>query len=171
VRRRCLPHDIRGLDHAIIAVSDWDRSTAFYRDVLGADVIDRGDGLVCFRLGETQLNVHGPGFFPDTNVARLPVRPGNSDRQRFLRHRPPGPGRTASVKPSHAYDPDLHETGSVAASGRCSHHEARDGGPEGCSGAAVVSFEDHPGHWQAGCARALAELVETGDIEPLGQGA
>jgi catechol 2,3-dioxygenase-like lactoylglutathione lyase family enzyme len=25
-------------DHCVIAVSDWDRSNAFYRDVLGAEV-------------------------------------------------------------------------------------------------------------------------------------
>jgi hypothetical protein len=75
------------------------------------------------------------------------------------------------VKPSHAYDPDLHEAGSVAASGRCSHHESREDEADLCSGTAVVSFEDHPGHWQAGCERALQELVESGDIEPLGQGA
>ena len=70
--------DIR-LDHVVIAVSDWDRSTDFYRAVVGAEVIDRGAGRVCFRIGETQLNVHGPGFYPKANVARLPVRPGNSD--------------------------------------------------------------------------------------------
>ncbi len=70
---------VLGLDHVIIAVSDWDRSTSVYRDVLGAEVVDRGHGRVCFRLGQTQLNVHGPGFFPDSNVARVPVRPGNSD--------------------------------------------------------------------------------------------
>jgi catechol 2,3-dioxygenase-like lactoylglutathione lyase family enzyme len=67
------------LDHVVIAVSDWESTTDFYRRVIGADVIDRGAGRVCFRVGDTQLNVHGPGFFPDTNVARLPVRPGNSD--------------------------------------------------------------------------------------------
>jgi catechol 2,3-dioxygenase-like lactoylglutathione lyase family enzyme len=27
------------LDHTVIAVSDWDRSIAFYRDVLGAEVL------------------------------------------------------------------------------------------------------------------------------------
>ena len=70
--------DIR-LDHVVIAVSDWDRSTDFYRAVVGAEVIDRGAGRVCFRIGETQLNVHGPGIYPKANVARLPVRPGNSD--------------------------------------------------------------------------------------------
>ncbi len=32
------------LDHVVIAVSDWERSNAFYRDVLGAELIelDRG---------------------------------------------------------------------------------------------------------------------------------
>jgi hypothetical protein len=75
------------------------------------------------------------------------------------------------VKPSHAYDPDLHEAGSVAASGRCSHHDSRGDEADRCSRTAVVSFEDRPGHWQAGCERALQELVDSGDIEPLGQGA
>jgi catechol 2,3-dioxygenase-like lactoylglutathione lyase family enzyme len=32
------------LDHVVIAVSDWDRSIAFYRDVLGAQVIEDPDG-------------------------------------------------------------------------------------------------------------------------------
>ena len=67
------------LDHVIIAVSDWTRSTEFYRTVIGAEVIERGADRVCFRVGESQLNVHGPGFVPTTNVARFPVRPGNSD--------------------------------------------------------------------------------------------
>jgi catechol 2,3-dioxygenase-like lactoylglutathione lyase family enzyme len=65
-----------GLDHVIIAVPDWGRSADFYRRVVGAEVIDSGTGRVCFRIGETQLNVHGPGFYPETNVARFPVRPG-----------------------------------------------------------------------------------------------
>ena len=34
---------------------------------------------VAYRLGDTQLNVHGPGVDVSGNVARLPVRPGNSD--------------------------------------------------------------------------------------------
>lgn len=75
------------------------------------------------------------------------------------------------MNPSHTYDPDLHDAGSVAASGRCSHHESRDDPRHPCSGVAVVSFQDENGHWQAGCAHALEELVDGGDIEPLGQGA
>ncbi len=65
------------LDHCVIHISDWDASNAFYRDVLGAELIARGAGWA-YRFGEQQLNVHGPGVDPDP-VARLPVQPGNSD--------------------------------------------------------------------------------------------
>jgi catechol 2,3-dioxygenase-like lactoylglutathione lyase family enzyme len=65
------------LDHTVIAVTDWERSNAFYRDVLRADVVERGAGFV-YRFGAQQLNVHGPGVKPDP-VAADPVRPGNSD--------------------------------------------------------------------------------------------
>ncbi len=64
-------------DHVVIAVSDWDRANAFYRDVLGAELIARGPGWV-YRFGAQQLNVHGPGVDADP-VAADPVRPGNSD--------------------------------------------------------------------------------------------
>jgi catechol 2,3-dioxygenase-like lactoylglutathione lyase family enzyme len=68
---------IVGIDHCVIAVSDWDRSNAFYRDVVGAELVPRGAGWV-YRIGDQFLSVHGPGF--DTRwVARDPVRPGNSD--------------------------------------------------------------------------------------------
>ena len=65
------------LDHAVIAVSDWDASNGFYRDVLGAEVIERG-GRVAYRFGDQQLNVHGPGVDPRP-VARRPGGPGSAD--------------------------------------------------------------------------------------------
>jgi catechol 2,3-dioxygenase-like lactoylglutathione lyase family enzyme len=65
------------LDHCVVHVSDWERSNAFYRDVLGAEVIPRPAGFV-YRFGTVQLNLHGPGVKP-AEVARLPVQPGNSD--------------------------------------------------------------------------------------------
>jgi catechol 2,3-dioxygenase-like lactoylglutathione lyase family enzyme len=65
------------LDHCVIHVSDWDRANAFYRDVLGAEVIPRGAGFA-YRLGPVQLNAHGPGV-QAAPLARLPVAPGNSD--------------------------------------------------------------------------------------------
>jgi catechol 2,3-dioxygenase-like lactoylglutathione lyase family enzyme len=65
------------LDHCVVHVSDWERSNAFYRDVLGAELVARPKGWA-YRFGTTQLNLHGPGFKP-AEVARLPVQPGNSD--------------------------------------------------------------------------------------------
>jgi catechol 2,3-dioxygenase-like lactoylglutathione lyase family enzyme len=65
------------LDHCVIHVSDWEKSNAFYRDVMGAEVIARGQGWV-YRFGKTQLNLHGPGLIP-VPVAKFPVQPGNSD--------------------------------------------------------------------------------------------
>jgi catechol 2,3-dioxygenase-like lactoylglutathione lyase family enzyme len=58
-------------------VSEWERSNAFYRDVLGAELVGVGNGWV-YRLEGLQLNVHGPGVEP-APVARVPVPPGGSD--------------------------------------------------------------------------------------------
>jgi len=65
------------LDHVVIHVSSWERSNAFYRDVLGAELIARGAGWA-YRIGSHQLNLHGPGV-QATPVARIPVPPGGSD--------------------------------------------------------------------------------------------
>jgi catechol 2,3-dioxygenase-like lactoylglutathione lyase family enzyme len=65
------------IDHVVIAVSDVERSNAFYRDVLGAEIIQR-EGGVAYRFGDQQLNVHVAGR-PASIVASDPVRPGNSD--------------------------------------------------------------------------------------------
>jgi catechol 2,3-dioxygenase-like lactoylglutathione lyase family enzyme len=65
------------LDHCVIHVSDWERANAFYRDVLGAELVERGGGWA-YRFGSQQLNVHGPGIDAHP-VARVPVAPGNSD--------------------------------------------------------------------------------------------
>jgi catechol 2,3-dioxygenase-like lactoylglutathione lyase family enzyme len=67
------------LDHVVIAVSDWERSNAFYRDVLGAEIVELDGGRFAYRLADgQQLNVHGPGATPHPRAAD-PVRPGNSD--------------------------------------------------------------------------------------------
>ena len=66
------------LDHCVVHISDWERSNAFYRDVVGAEVVDVGDGRFAYRFGDSQLNLHGPGVDP-TPVARIPVPPGGSD--------------------------------------------------------------------------------------------
>lgn len=65
------------LDHVVIAVSDRRLSDPFYRDVVGAEVVER-EGRAFYRIGDQQLNVHAPGVTPAA-VARVPVAPGNSD--------------------------------------------------------------------------------------------
>ena len=65
------------LDHCVIHVSDWERSNAFYRDVLGAKLVPARSRW-SYRFADEQLNPHGPGV-DAAPVARLPVQPGNSD--------------------------------------------------------------------------------------------
>src|SRR2546430_3358181 len=65
------------IDHIVINVTDFARSNAFYRDVLGAALVEI-DGRVAYRIGGQQLNVHGPRGRP-AMVPRVPVAPGNSD--------------------------------------------------------------------------------------------
>jgi catechol 2,3-dioxygenase-like lactoylglutathione lyase family enzyme len=62
----------------VIAVTDWERSNRFYRDVLGAELVELEYGRHAYRFGGQQLNVHGPGSRPHPRAAD-PVRPGNSD--------------------------------------------------------------------------------------------
>ena len=68
--------DVR-LDHCVVHVSGWERSNAFYRDVLGAEVVPVGEGF-SYRFGDQQLNLHGPGVDAEP-VAKIPVAPGGSD--------------------------------------------------------------------------------------------
>jgi hypothetical protein len=75
------------------------------------------------------------------------------------------------VRPSFPYDPDLHDRDTVAGRGRCSWHGAEGATESGCDGEPVVSFQDRHGGWQSGCQRALEDLVQREEIQPLGQGA
>ena len=78
---------VAGLDHVVIGVGEWERANAFYRDVLGAEVVTvsgaGGDEAFQYRFGEQQLNVHGPGVDPHPVAAvpggGAPVPPGSSD--------------------------------------------------------------------------------------------
>jgi catechol 2,3-dioxygenase-like lactoylglutathione lyase family enzyme len=69
------------LDHVVIAVSDWERSNAFYARVCGAELV-RLDAPPPtrwrYRFGDQQLNVHGPGMEPVPEAAR-PAVPGGAD--------------------------------------------------------------------------------------------
>src|SRR5262245_10204117 len=65
------------LDHCVIHVSNWEQSNAFYRDVLGAELVQVGSGWA-YRFGDTQLNCHGP-HVQATPLAAIRVMPGGSD--------------------------------------------------------------------------------------------
>jgi catechol 2,3-dioxygenase-like lactoylglutathione lyase family enzyme len=69
---------VAGIDHVVIAVSDWDVSNAFYRDILGVELVEIDRGRWAYRIGSQQLNVHGPGATPEPRASD-PVRAGNSD--------------------------------------------------------------------------------------------
>ena len=64
-------------DHCVIHVTSWERSNAFYRDVLGAEIVPVGKGYA-YRFGPVQLNCHGPDHWGMPR-AQQPVMPGNSD--------------------------------------------------------------------------------------------
>ncbi|HEY2715022.1 MAG TPA: VOC family protein [Solirubrobacterales bacterium] len=66
------------LDHVVIAVSDRAAATRFYTTLLGAEVVERPEGRIAFRVGEQLLNVHEADSAA-TPLAEDPVRPGNSD--------------------------------------------------------------------------------------------
>ena len=68
---------IRNLDHAILLCDRMEETRAFYRDVMGAELVATG-ARWAYRFGDQQLNVHGEGVLPG-EVARVPVQPGNSD--------------------------------------------------------------------------------------------
>jgi catechol 2,3-dioxygenase-like lactoylglutathione lyase family enzyme len=75
---------VAGLDHLVVAVSDWERSRDFYERVLGAEVVVFESGRRALRTDSTQLNVHLPADIeqagePSSNLARIPVAPGGSD--------------------------------------------------------------------------------------------
>ena len=58
------------LDHCVVHVADWERSNAFYRTVLGAEVVPVGAGFA-YRFGSAQLNLHGPGLTPTLVIGAL----------------------------------------------------------------------------------------------------
>jgi len=67
-------------DHCVINVSSRAVSDDFYARVLGAEVIAPRPDFRFYRFGDMQLNVHGPDVHAlPHQLARDPVRPGNSD--------------------------------------------------------------------------------------------
>jgi len=67
-------------DHNVIKVSDFAVSDSFYQRVFGAEVFRPMDQFHMYRIGQQQLNVHGPKLDANPDyLARKPVEAGNSD--------------------------------------------------------------------------------------------
>ena len=66
------------LDHVVLRCTDFDRTCEFYSRVLGAEVLELEYGRRALRLGEQQLNLHGPGSTPHP-VAAHPASAGGFD--------------------------------------------------------------------------------------------
>ena len=114
------------LDHVVIHVAVWERSNAFYRDVLGAELVERdGSAARHYRFGDQQLNVHGPGTGPEPGGGaagragrRRPLlRVGRPDRRRgaaprgarrgaWRRGRSPATAGAGAARASYFRDPD-----------------------------------------------------------------
>lgn len=77
---------VEQFDHLVIHISDWEGSNRFYRDVLGAELVENPEasgnplGGWAYRFGGQQLNVHGP--WPGRTDACCPPplnQPGRAD--------------------------------------------------------------------------------------------
>ena len=55
-------------DHCVIQVSDWERCNAFYRDVLGAELIRQNNGWA-YRFGDTAAQLPRAWRGPDSGCA------------------------------------------------------------------------------------------------------
>lgn len=63
------------LDHCAIGVSDWEEANAFWRDVVGAELVELPRGLWAYRFSDQLVTVHGPGSTPEPPHT---VSPGSS---------------------------------------------------------------------------------------------
>ncbi|MFN2590447.1 MAG: VOC family protein [Actinomycetota bacterium] len=63
------------MDYVILFAADLERSTAFYRDVIGLEPKVRGEGYVEFRTGPTRF-----GLFERSKLPDLIGRPGGEGR-------------------------------------------------------------------------------------------
>jgi catechol 2,3-dioxygenase-like lactoylglutathione lyase family enzyme len=64
-------------DHCVVHVSNWERSNAFYREVVGVEIVGKNERWA-YRFENAQLNLHGPGV-EAAPLAKIPVPPGGSD--------------------------------------------------------------------------------------------
>jgi catechol 2,3-dioxygenase-like lactoylglutathione lyase family enzyme len=69
--------NIARLDHLVLTVADIERTCAFYRRVLGMEVVIFGEGRTALRFGQQKINLHPADAIPGL-VADKPT-PGSGD--------------------------------------------------------------------------------------------
>ena len=67
------------LDHVVIAIAEWERSNAFYRDVLEATVVLEGEPTIV-RLGNIWLSLNVGGGPTDDKPSVTAAPPSDSKR-------------------------------------------------------------------------------------------
>jgi len=76
------------LDHCVIAVSDWERANAFYRDVLGAELVQRIEYTQAYPFDTVTVTGHADGVQLDH---KPPAPPDTSKHPKTPPASPPPP--------------------------------------------------------------------------------
>jgi catechol 2,3-dioxygenase-like lactoylglutathione lyase family enzyme len=71
------------LDHLVLTVADIEATCAFYRDVLGMEVVTFGAGRKALAFGRQKINLHQKGREIDPRpIGRRPARPTSASSRR-----------------------------------------------------------------------------------------
>ena len=65
------------IDHLVLTVTDIDKTVAFYRDVMGMEKVEFGEGRIALAFGEQKINLHQSGREFEPKAAS--VQPGSAD--------------------------------------------------------------------------------------------
>ena len=65
------------IDHLVLTVADFERTTAFYAGVLGMEAVTFGDGRRALAFGRSKINLHLAGHEFEPKAAH--ATPGSAD--------------------------------------------------------------------------------------------
>ena len=68
---------ISRIDHLVLTVADIDKTVAFYREVMGMEKVEFGEGRIALAFGQQKINLHPSGREFEPRAAR--VQPGSAD--------------------------------------------------------------------------------------------
>lgn len=68
---------VRRIDHLVLTVANIDATVEFYRDLMGMQKIEFGEGRVALAFGQQKINLHQSGAEFEPKAGR--VQPGSAD--------------------------------------------------------------------------------------------